>query len=158
MHFVYRRTRSRHAILSRLGLWLIFLACAAVTALLLAGLQRMQTTFSGTRAAAPQWVTATGAPRPQTSKSTGRSAMARTEFESTFADAAESLRAARFAEAYGRFVQLADGGDVDAARIALLMHRYGPEVFGSAWDASAEQLERWRHWSETELVNERSVP
>ena len=77
-----------------------------------------------------------------------RTATPRTAFAPTFADAAEALRAGRHAEAYGRFVALADEGDVDAARIALVMHRFGPALFGSPWDASVEQVAQWTRWSE----------
>jgi hypothetical protein len=72
----------------------------------------------------------------------------RAEFAPTFADAAESLRSGRYADAYGRFVRLADEGEVDAARMALVMHRLGPKVFGSAWDATVEQLIEWTRWSQ----------
>jgi hypothetical protein len=64
-------------------------------------------------------------------------------FAPTFADAAAALKAARFAQAYGQFVSMADDGDVDAARMALVMHRLGPRLFGSDWDASIEQLAEW---------------
>jgi hypothetical protein len=43
--------------------------------------------------------------------------------------------------AYGRFVVLADRGDADAARIGLFKRRFGPSLYGSAWDASEYQLE-----------------
>ena len=66
----------------------------------------------------------------------------------TFDAAAASLRAGRVAEAYGRFVALAELGDVDAARVALLMYRFGPTVFGRRWDASTEQLAAWTRWSQ----------
>jgi hypothetical protein len=29
-----------------------------------------------------------------------------------------------------------------------MMHRFGPAVFGSMWDASVDQLVEWTHWSE----------
>jgi hypothetical protein len=64
-------------------------------------------------------------------------------FAPTFADAAAALKAARFAEAYGQFASMADDGDPDAARMALVMHRLGPRLFGSDWDASIEQLAEW---------------
>jgi hypothetical protein len=83
-----------------------------------------------------------------------RPTMPRVEFAPTFSAAAESLRAGRHAEAYGRFVVLADEGDVDAARIALLLHRFGPDVFGSAWDASVEQVVEWTRWSEAATAKE----
>ena len=136
--------RGRRASLSTLRPWLVFLACSAVAALLIAALQRAGEAFSS-----PAALGATGAAAAQVAGSTrfDRLQAPRTAFAPTFADAAESLRTGRYAEAYGRFVALADNGDIDAARIALVMHRYGPAVFGSAWDASGEQLAQWTQWS-----------
>jgi len=48
-----------------------------------------------------------------------------------------------YSVAYGRLVELADGGHAEAARIALLMVRFGPQLYGSQWSASANQIERW---------------
>ncbi len=87
------------------------------------------------------------APSPSTAPP-DRPALPRTEFAPTFAEAAESLRNGRYADAYGRFVRLADEGDIDAGRMALLMHALGPKAFGSAWDATAEQLAEWTRWSQ----------
>lgn len=81
---------------------------------------------------------------------------------SSFAEAATSMRIGRHAEAYGRFVALAEQGDVDAARMALLMYRFGPTVFGSVWDASPEQIQRWTLMSkkaeDRDLAHVRSTP
>jgi hypothetical protein len=60
-----------------------------------------------------------------------------------FAEGSRLLRAGRHAAAYGRFVALANEGDREAAGIALVMHRHGPLLFGSAWDATTEELEYW---------------
>jgi len=65
--------------------------------------------------------------------------------EAGFGEAAGLLRAGRHAAAYGRFVALADAGNRDAARIALVMHRYARALFASDWDATTEQLEDWSH-------------
>ena len=126
--------RGRVAVLSAVRLWLVFLVAAGAAALLIAALQQGDAALSrvaGTASAAQ------------------RTTLPPVAFAPTFADAAASLRSGRYADAYGRFVALAEEGDVDAARIALLMHRFGPEVFGSEWDASPEQLEAWTAWSET---------
>jgi hypothetical protein len=61
----------------------------------------------------------------------------------TFAEAGRLFRAGRHAAAYGRFVTLANEGDMHAARVALLMHRFGPSLFGSDWDATTEELAEW---------------
>ena len=141
---VIHLAHGRHAMLSTLLLWLVFLASSAVAALLIAALQRADEAFTSTGVL--------GAPSAAAAQIAGstrsdRLEVPRTAFAPTFADAAELLRAGRSAEAYGRFVTLADEGNVDAARIALMMHRYGPAVFGSAWDASGEQLADWTQWS-----------
>jgi hypothetical protein len=130
------------ATLCTLRLWLVFLSCAGVTALLIAALQRASEVLP----ASTGWATAASTPAPGgKAVEPGRPPPA--AFAPTFASAAGSLRVGRNAEAYGRFVALADDGDVDAARFALLMHRYGPTVFGSAWDASPEQVADWARWS-----------
>ena len=135
------------AMLSTLRLWLVFGACFGAAAVLIAALQRVSDVYStmGDRAAPPasRAAQAAGIATPD------RTTVPRALFAPTFADAAASLRAGRHADAYGRFVTLADDGDVDAACIALLMHRYGPDVFGSAWDASDEQLAAWRRLAES---------
>jgi hypothetical protein len=59
------------------------------------------------------------------------------------AAAVESFRQARFAEAYGRFMALADAGHAPSAGIALWMWQHGPDLFGKDWDCSGEQLEEW---------------
>jgi hypothetical protein len=66
-----------------------------------------------------------------------------------FSEGAAFMRQGRFAEAYGQFIQGASDGDSDAARLALHMHRYGPQVYGSHWDASAEDLQLWSRLATT---------
>jgi hypothetical protein len=51
--------------------------------------------------------------------------------------------ARRYAEAYGRYADLADAGDPAAASMALAMVMHGPELFGSDWSATSAQLRRW---------------
>ena len=147
MTFIEKLTRDRQATVSTLLLWLIFLACAALATLLIAALQRVEPAPSRPPAPIPQAVAKPAPDGTTVPLVADRPPMPRIEFEPTFADAAKSLRAGRFAEAYGRFVTLADEGDADAGRIALVMHRYGPEVFGSMWDATTEQLAQWTSWS-----------
>lgn len=45
--------------------------------------------------------------------------------------------------AYARLSGLADSGHAEAARIALLMVRYGPQLYGSEWSASPRQIDNW---------------
>jgi hypothetical protein len=61
----------------------------------------------------------------------------------TRADAVEAFREGRWAAAYGRYAELADGGDATAAQIALVMLRNGHELFGSDWSATPGQQARW---------------
>jgi len=57
--------------------------------------------------------------------------------------AVKAFLSQRYADAYGRFAQLADGGDTSAALIALMMVCQGPTLFGSDWSATPGQLRRW---------------
>ena len=59
------------------------------------------------------------------------------------ANAVASFRQARFPEAYGRFIQLADAGHAPSAELALWMYLNGPSLFGREWDSSPEQLAAW---------------
>lgn len=63
--------------------------------------------------------------------------------ERLHANAVASFRQARFPEAYGRFVALADAGHAPSAEMALWMFKHGPKVFGSDWDSNPEQLAAW---------------
>ena len=60
-----------------------------------------------------------------------------------FNQAVEQYQRGRWADAYGRFIALANDGDRDAARIVLFMYRYGPRLYGSHWDASPDNVEVW---------------
>ena len=63
--------------------------------------------------------------------------------ERLHANALASFRQARFPEAYGRLIALADAGHAPAAELALWMYLHGPMVFGKEWDSSQEQLKAW---------------
>ena len=63
--------------------------------------------------------------------------------ERLHARAVASFREARFPEAYGRFMSLADAGHAPAAEQALWMYRHGPSLFGRDWDSTQEQLTAW---------------
>lgn len=54
-----------------------------------------------------------------------------------------SFRQARFSEAYGRLIALADAGHAPSAALALWMFANGPTLFGKDWDSSPEQLAAW---------------
>jgi hypothetical protein len=160
MTFITEFARSHQALVSGLRLCLIFLACAALATLLLAAVQRVDAALSPPPSNAPSLLSVPSAPVVSTLPD--RPQARGTALAPTFAAAAESLRTGRYAEAYGRFVRLADEGHADAGRIALVMHRFGPSVFASAWDARVEQLVEWMRWSETatgvELAQLRAAP
>ena len=59
------------------------------------------------------------------------------------AEALASFQKARFSEAYGRFISLADAGHAPAAELALWMYLNGPSLFGTDWDSSQDQLTAW---------------
>jgi hypothetical protein len=63
--------------------------------------------------------------------------------EASYASAVQSFREQRYSAAYGRFARLADAGHAQSAQLALMMFRNGRALFGSDWDATPEQLERW---------------
>jgi hypothetical protein len=65
--------------------------------------------------------------------------------EPSFSQAMAQCREGHWSAAYGRFANLADQGDVEAARIALLMLRYGAQMYGVQWSASQPQIELWSH-------------
>lgn len=59
------------------------------------------------------------------------------------ANAVASFRQARFPEAYGRFIALADAGHAPSAELALWMYQHGPALFGREWDSTQDQLTAW---------------
>jgi hypothetical protein len=63
--------------------------------------------------------------------------------EREYADAVKSFRTGRTAEAFGRFIELANRGDVDAARIALFLHSYGAVLFNKQWEADPRDVAYW---------------
>jgi len=62
---------------------------------------------------------------------------------SAFDRAIEHFAHGRWAEAFEALVPLADAGDREAARIAMLMTTRGPRLFGRSFPASPSQR---RHW------------
>ena len=46
-------------------------------------------------------------------------------------------------QAYETFAALADSGDASSARVAAMMARQGPDLFGQRFEASPERLARW---------------
>lgn len=69
-----------------------------------------------------------------------------------------AFRAGRTSEAFGQFQELANHGDVDAARIALFMISYGPSLYGKQWDALPVQLDRWNRLVQASGTAARPIP
>jgi hypothetical protein len=65
--------------------------------------------------------------------------------EQVHAAAAQSFQKGRYAEAYGRFMKLADAGHAPAAEVALFMYLNSETLFGAHWDVTPEQLAAWSH-------------
>jgi hypothetical protein len=63
--------------------------------------------------------------------------------DAAFNEAMDQYRDSKWPGAYGRFAALADQGNPEAARIALLMLRYGSRLYGHNWGASQPQINRW---------------
>jgi hypothetical protein len=57
--------------------------------------------------------------------------------------AMESYQAREWPRAYEELSSLADEGDASAARVAAMMARQGPVLFGQRFDVSPERLARW---------------
>jgi hypothetical protein len=56
-----------------------------------------------------------------------------------FDQAMQLYRDCRWAAAFGQFTRLADAGDAESARIALLMLWHGPRLYGSEWSSTPAQ-------------------
>lgn len=69
--------------------------------------------------------------------------------DTAFHEAVASYRQGRWADSFGPFADLASKGDPDAARIALFMHRNGPILFGTYWDATKEEQSAWQQVAAT---------
>lgn len=63
--------------------------------------------------------------------------------ERAHARALDLFRHARFAEAYGRFIELANVGHPASARYAIWMCENGTALFGAPWDCASYELEAW---------------
>jgi len=64
-------------------------------------------------------------------------------YKPAFDAALAEFKDGRRTAAYGHFAQLADAGDAESARIALVLLRHGPEMAGTAWGASQPQIDNW---------------
>ena len=88
----------------------------------------------------------------------GASAFAAAPVEREFEDAVRAFRSGRTSEAFGRFIELANRGDVDAARIALFMHGYGPVLYGKQWEAGPQDVAYWTNLVRNSGTSGRPLP
>ena len=65
------------------------------------------------------------------------------QIAAAFGSAIGSFRQGQLADAYGRFIRLADLGHADSARYALLMCEHGLGLFGRDWDCAPHSVEAW---------------
>ena len=78
--------------------------------------------------------------------------------EREYADAVRSFRTGRLSEAFGQFMAIANRGDVDAARVALFMHMYGPVLYGKQWDAGDQNVAYWTMLVRNSGTSARAMP
>ncbi|MBC7619964.1 MAG: hypothetical protein H7293_13440 [Candidatus Saccharibacteria bacterium] len=64
-----------------------------------------------------------------------------------FAEAMAHYEQCKWSQAFADFAALADSGHAESARIAWLMARHGPKLFGGPRVASLTQIERWQRLS-----------
>jgi len=57
--------------------------------------------------------------------------------------AMDAYQAGQWPQAYRALAALADAGNASAARVAAMMARQGPVLFGQSFDVSPERLARW---------------
>ena len=69
-----------------------------------------------------------------------------------FRMAMEAYEAQQWPQAYAQLSAAADAGDPAAARVAAMMARQGPLLFGQHFDVSAERLQRWDQATHGQLV------
>ena len=60
-----------------------------------------------------------------------------------FRMAMEAYEAQQWPQAYAQLSAAADAGDPSAARVATMMARQGPLLFGQHFDVSPERLQQW---------------
>jgi hypothetical protein len=75
-----------------------------------------------------------------------------------YATAVQSFRAGRTSVAFGQFIDMANRGDVDSARIALFLHAYGPVLYGKQWDVLPKDVAYWTGLVRNSGTTARAMP
>lgn len=65
--------------------------------------------------------------------------------EAESSNALDAYERGHYALAYALWARQADAGEAEAARLALQMYRYGPQLYGQAFVISSSQRQRWLH-------------
>jgi hypothetical protein len=78
--------------------------------------------------------------------------------EREYEAAVKSFRSGRTSEAFGQFIDLANRGDVDSARIALFMHSYGAVLYGKQWEAGPQEVAYWNTLVRNSGTSARPLP
>ena len=72
--------------------------------------------------------------------------------------AMEAYEAQQWPKAYEQLAAAADAGDASAARVATMMARQGPLLFGQRFDVSRERLQRWDQAMRGNVARPAGVP
>ena len=75
-----------------------------------------------------------------------------------FRIAMEAYEAQQWPKAYEQLAAAADAGDASAARVATMMARQGPLLFGQRFDVSRERLQRWDQAMRGNVARPAGVP
>ena len=75
-----------------------------------------------------------------------------------FRIAMEAYEAQQWPKAYEQLAAAADAGDASAARVATMMARQGPLLFGQRFDVSRERLQRWDQAMRGNVARPAAVP
>ena len=75
-----------------------------------------------------------------------------------FRVAMEAYEAQQWPKAYEQLAAAADAGDASAARVATMMARQGPLLFGQRFDVSRERLQRWDQAMRGNVARPAAVP
>jgi hypothetical protein len=80
--------------------------------------------------------------------------VAQAQAPSAFDGAMQAYSMQHFRQAFDGLAPLADGGNADAARIALLMVAHGTRLFGQRFDIAAQRRARWLDIASAALVQD----
>ena len=74
-----------------------------------------------------------------------------------FRAAMAAYRSSQWQQSYAALLVLADGGHVQAARVAGQMHRWGPRLYGMRFAATTTQLAQWQQMGAAQAAGARAA-